>query len=84
MDSGRVRTRRLALQAWTIYDFTWNFLDDAFDTFKTFFEETLNHGTEPFVIEIFGVDTEVRFLEPDYSHTHEDRFFVVTAQLCTL
>jgi len=84
METGRSRTRRHAETLWSIYDVSWNFTDDKFALFRTFFEEELEHGSLPFVIELFGVDTEVRFLEPEYGMARSDNLMAVTAKLCTI
>ena len=81
-DSGRTRTRRQAEDLWEIIEVQWNFVEDQFATFRTFFEETLEQGSLPFVIEIFGVDTEVQFQEPEYTLNHSDNLFEVTGKLC--
>lgn len=84
MDTGRVRHRRLVEDPWEILSVRWNFTDDEFDAFKTFFDTELLNGSLPFVLEVFGIETEVQFLEPNYQVASTDNLKTVIGRLCSV
>lgn len=81
METGRFRNRRQFLDPLETLNARWSFVQDDFDTFKTFFETELVNGSLSFAMEVYGVVTEVAFLESKYSFTRSDNLFVVSAVL---
>ena len=86
MESKRIRVRRKYPSFFTVFDFTWNFLEDEFETFKAFYEDDLNNGQECFVLaqlnplESDEFETvEYGFVEQGYSVTHSNGLYRVTA-----
>lgn len=80
METGRLRKRRQQEDRREIWDVTWNFTEDQFETFKEFFDTTLKNGSIRFHIELLGVDRTVEFFTP-YSFNHTDNLFSVSASL---
>lgn len=80
-ESGRTRTRRTFLTPLETLDVQWNFTEDQFNTFKTFFDVTLNNGATTILIEIYGVEKEMAFQESNYAFSRSDNLFSVTATL---
>jgi len=91
MESGRSRIRRMHLEPLEVVDVTWNFVADAYETFKTFFINELEQGSLPFSMTTYELDTDPRFslhitrayafLDGTYSFTYSDNQFTVTATL---
>lgn len=86
MESKRVRVRRYYTDFFTVYDFEWNFTQDEFDTFKTFFEAELENGAEAFRIQMLDpLDSgqlsiiDYAFFDGVYQFTYTDGVFKVTA-----
>ena len=86
MESGRVRVRRYYEAAVEIHDFEWAFTEDEFETFKTFFEDSLLHGEYPFVMTLTDPDNalseteiEMGFHEANYQWSYTDRVYLVRA-----
>ena len=91
MDSKRTRVRRSYETYLDLVDFDWNFTEDEFDTFKTFFEDSLLNGTYPFVITLVDIDdssqyaiTEYAFWEATYSFSRSDNLVNVFATCVVL
>lgn len=83
METGRVRQRRVQLLPLRLVQAEWSFTGDAFETFKEFFEVSLENGSLPFALELFGADSEeseVAFMGP-YSWSRSDNLFSVSAVL---
>lgn len=86
MESKRIRVRRYYPDFFTVYDFEWNFTQDEFDAFKTFFEEDLDNGAEAFRIQMLDpLDSgqlsiiDYGFFEAGYQFSYSDGVFKVTA-----
>jgi len=86
MESKRVRVRRYFPDFFTVYDFEWNFTQDEFDAFKTFFQDALDNGAEAFRIQMLDPDDsgqlsiiDYAFFEAGYQFTYTDGVFKVTA-----
>ena len=86
MESKRIRVRRYFPDFFTVHDFEWNFTDDEFDEFKTFFEDQLLNGEECLDITFldpFDSDqlatTIYGFINPGYQLSYTNGFFKVTA-----
>lgn len=83
METGRVRVRPTVESLYEIYEVEWNLTADKFEAFKAFFEDDLEHGSLPFVLELLGEETEVEFLEADtFEVNHTDNLFNLKAKLC--
>lgn len=80
MISRRIRNRRLQDTSIELVEVRWEFTLDQFDTFKTFFDETIDNGALPFAIEFDGVTTEVAFLE-NYTFAESNNLFSVQTTL---
>jgi len=80
-ETGRVRNRRNFQDPIKYVDVVWNFTEDQFSTFKSYFETELENGTLSFIIELFGTDTEVFFFDCSYSFSRSDNLFSVQAFL---
>lgn len=78
MESGRLRNRRLHASPIEMMEVAWNFTEDQFDIFKTFFDVGLENGTLEF--DLAGIGT-VAFWESTYSQNHTDNLFYVSAKL---
>ena len=91
MESGRKRIRRLQLEPIEVVDVTWNFVADAYVTFRNFFINDLKHGSLFFVMETIepsdGPSTFIRFtrsyafLDGKYNFSQSDNLFTVSAIL---
>lgn len=81
METERVRSRRTLLEPVKSLDVVWALTRDQFDTFKTFFADELVNGSLSFVIEIFGEDQEMAFLDSRYTFARSDNLFMVSATL---
>ena len=86
MESKRIRVRRYYPDFFTVYDFEWNFTQDEFDLFKTFFEDDLVNGSECFTIQFLDPFdssqlsiTDYGFFEAGYQFSYTNGFFKVTA-----
>jgi len=81
MESRRIRKRRTAEVPLDIMSLQWNFTEDQFADFKTFFDETLNNGAGPFIMEIFGVGAQLSFVEGSYAYARSDNLVAVSASV---
>lgn len=91
MESRRRRKRRVYMDSIEVIEVQWNFTGDQFDTFKTFFEETLENGELPFEMvtydpsEVYGQVQEVTrllvFHQADYTLSESDNLVSVQAAL---
>jgi hypothetical protein len=91
MESGRMRRRRTFLDPLELIAVSWNFTEDQFEAFKTFFEIDLQNGSEHFELItpdfppagfVFRTVTRVlAFWECNYAFTRSDNLFSVTATL---
>jgi len=91
MESGRNRIRRLQLEPIEVVDVTWNFVADAYVTFRNFFINDLEHGSLFFVMETlepsplpgysYLMTRSYAFLDGTYSFSESDNLFTVTATL---
>lgn len=84
METGRTRIRRRSVPLWEMFDFECNFMEDKFEEFKEFFEQDLENGSRIFVLEVFGVETEVYFAEPTYAWERSDNLFKIKFNLCAV
>lgn len=91
MESGRVRRRRTGEEVQEFLSVSWNFTKDEFAIFKDFFEETLQHGSLPFLLKtlepsattedaMMEVWWEVAFMR-NYALTRTDNNFSIGAIL---
>lgn len=78
MESGRMRSRRMYEIPMRMIGVSWNFTQDQFDTFRSFFNEDLENGTLTFDWEEEGT---LAFYPPTYDVSHTNGLFTVTAQL---
>lgn len=88
MESARTRKRRLFTDALELVDVTWHFTYDQFETFKGFFEDDLEHGSNRFEMSHYsleesvpGVVTEEYTFWENYTWSRSDNLFAVTATL---
>lgn len=91
MESGRPRVRPADVESLEVMDATWNFTQDQYNTFQTFFINELEHGEKIFelvTLEQAPDPTKVRqwvrevaFLDATYSFNRSDNLFVVQAVL---
>src|SRR6266545_6121908 len=51
MESGRSRVRRSFTEPIEVMEVTWNFTEDQYVAFQTFFQEEIENGSLPFVME---------------------------------
>lgn len=91
MESSRVRRRRMQADLQEFLKVSWNFTEDEFNTFKSFYEDTLDNGTISFLMKTFEDDPagsgdvvevswELAFVgEPQ--HARSDNLFSVSATL---
>jgi hypothetical protein len=86
MESKRIRVRRYYPGFFTVFNFSWTFLEDEFEAFKTFFEVDLNNGQECFILaQLDPLDSdqyetvEYGLVEQGYSVTHQNGLYRVTA-----
>tara|TARA_A100000171_G_scaffold53079_1_gene76351 strand:- start:29228 stop:33025 length:3798 start_codon:yes stop_codon:yes gene_type:complete len=90
MESQRVRHRRTLLVDFEILEATWNFTEDEFDAFNTFYNDTLCNGEGSFELDTTEPDEDPYFLrsytrvyafhdKPDFSRS--DNLFEVNAKL---
>jgi hypothetical protein len=80
-ESGRIRKRRLVEDPREGLDVVWNFTEDEFEAFKTFFDESLENGSLTFLITLFGREREVDFRDSTYGFNHSDNLYTVIAKL---
>ena len=80
MEGARIRSRRNHDASLYLIDVKWTFTQDQYDTFRTFFDDTLFNGEDPFIIDLDSPSTEVVFLG-GYSFTKADNQFTVSSSL---
>jgi len=80
METGHLRKRRQFEDHRELWEVGWNFTEDKFETFKTFFDVTLKNGSVRFHIELFGLDRIAEFFEP-YNLSRSDNLYSVGATL---
>lgn len=90
MESARIRVRRDALDPLEIVEVSWNFTEDQFEEFKTFFEETLLNGSQSFQLQTLDTGSTrdrlrattrtVAFLD-NYRFSRSDNLFNVGGTL---
>lgn len=91
MESGRLRRRRLQIELQEFLKVSWNFTEDDFGTFKSFYEDTLDNGSLSFLMvtfeddpqgsgELLEVDWELAFVGVP-QHSRSDNLFSVSATL---
>ena len=81
MDSGRIRLRRQFSDPLELLEVTWNFTDDQFQAFESFFTSTLSNGEKAFTIyleESEGYDVQ---FYGSYQYHRADNHHQVTAVL---
>ena len=81
MDSGRLRIRRLHDVPFTLLSAKWTFTEEQFQTFQSFFEDTLGNGVETFAINLGDTVHDVVFYESNYTFKQLRRVTEVTAVL---
>jgi len=86
MESGRRRVRRMHDTPIEFIEATWNFTEDQFDTFKTWFENTLENGSLPFYMittdpPSYRLNWELAFKDGNYEFDRSDNLFSVKAVL---
>lgn len=81
MESGRIRSRRVNDEPLEVLEVQWSFTANQFFTFKDFFDDTLENGSLPFLIDIFNEEREMVFLESKYDFARSDNLFSVMASL---
>lgn len=93
MESGRQRIRRTQAEVFEVMSAVWNFTEEGYATFRTFFQESLEHGENWFwmVTKEITEDPETpnnvtrlyAFVDATYTITHSDNLYQVTATLET-
>jgi hypothetical protein len=85
METGRIRKRRMFDQQLKTLQVQWNFTEDQFSTFKSFYEDDLENGSLSFATELFHDESdgfrEVAFTEDQYTFSRSDNLFTVDAEL---
>lgn len=91
MESNRKRIRRLHTTSIELIDVDFNFTEDQYDTFRTFFISELDSGVKSFVLITYElaaldgyyqiVDRLVSFVDGTYSFSQSDGLVVVTGTL---
>lgn len=81
METGRVRKRRTVEEALEVWEVQWNFTEDQFAGFKDFFEQTLENGSLPFLIELFDDVKGMAFADGKYAFDRSDNLVMVSAVL---
>lgn len=91
MESGRTRRRQTGEEMQEFLSVSWNFTQDEFAIFKTWFEETIEHGSLAFLLKTFepSATTEDAMMEVwwevafvrNYTFTRTDNNFSVGANL---
>lgn len=81
METSRVRVRPQFSVPREVLSVSWSFTEDQFSVFETFHRVTLLAGTLSFLIELFGEEKEVSFLDATYEMVHTDNLFAVSAAL---
>jgi len=86
MESGRVRVRKYYEDPVEVHDFEWTFTADQFETFVSFFEDSLLHGEYPFVMtlqdpddDLSETEIEMGFHEANYQFSYSDGAYLVRA-----
>lgn len=78
METGRMRNRRVYDIPVKMIQVAWNFTQDEFDTFKSFFDTDLENGTLTFDWDEEGT---LAFYPATYDFTRTDNLFAVSATL---
>lgn len=81
MESERVRVRPQYTESLELMDVQWNFTVDQFQTFESFFRNTLSQGEGDFALEVLGTTFTLAFFPATYSFAKSDNLFSVTATL---
>lgn len=82
MDSSRLRIRRTCLEPKELIDVVWNFTNDEYEDFESFFKEDLSNGATAFLIPLIDlVEYKVTFRDAKYRAGRSDNLHTVTAIL---
>lgn len=87
-ETERTRVRKYFPEKLEVFDFQWNFTQDEFDIFKTFYEDELDNGQEAFTIQVLDPDDsnalsiiDYGFFESNYQWSYTDGVYQVIAQV---
>lgn len=88
MSSKRIRTRRMFTEPLDVLEVEWNFTQDQFNTFVSFFDTDLENGSLPFQLTTPSsgdssqeITRDLAFMGGSYSFSRQDNLFTVVASL---